>query len=41
MGTSQDFSVRKAREVIGWEPRIDYPAGLEATLSWLRAPQRE
>jgi nucleoside-diphosphate-sugar epimerase len=41
MGTSQDFSVRKAREVIGWEPRIDYPAGLEATLGWLRAQQRE
>jgi polyketide synthase len=40
MGTSQDFSVRKAQEVIGWGPRVDYPAGLEATLSWLRAEHR-
>jgi nucleoside-diphosphate-sugar epimerase len=37
MGRDQDFSNRKAREVLGWEPRVDYEAGLEATLSWLRA----
>jgi ornithine--oxo-acid transaminase len=33
----QDFSNRKARELLGWEPRVDYAAGLEATLVWLRA----
>ncbi len=36
LGRPQDFSNRKAREVLGWEPRVDYPAGLAATLAWLR-----
>ena len=36
LGKNQDFSSRKARETLGWEPRVDYPAGLEATLAWLR-----
>jgi nucleoside-diphosphate-sugar epimerase len=37
LGSDQDFSNRKAREQLGWEPRIDYAAGLEATLAWLCA----
>jgi ornithine--oxo-acid transaminase len=37
LGKDQDFSNRKARELLGWEPRIDYAAGLEATLAWLHA----
>ena len=37
LGTDQVFSNRKAREVLGWEPRIDYEAGLEATVAWLHA----
>ena len=37
LGSNQDFSNRKARELLGWEPRVDYPAGLEATLAWLRS----
>ena len=37
LGTDQDFSNRKAREVLGWEPRVDYEAGLEATVAWLHA----
>jgi ornithine--oxo-acid transaminase len=37
LGKDQDFSNRKAREMLGWEPRIDYAAGLEATLAWLQA----
>ncbi|WP_259315015.1 aminotransferase class III-fold pyridoxal phosphate-dependent enzyme [Capillimicrobium parvum] len=37
MGIDQDFSNRKAREVLGWQPRVDYPGGLEATVAWLRA----
>jgi ornithine--oxo-acid transaminase len=37
LGTNQDFSNRKARELLGWEPRVGYAAGLEATLEWLRA----
>jgi nucleoside-diphosphate-sugar epimerase len=36
LGKNQDFSNRKARELLGWEPRIDYAAGLEATLAWLQ-----
>jgi oxidoreductase len=36
LGNSQDFSNRKVREVLGWEPRVDYTTGLEATLAWLR-----
>ena len=37
MGRDQDFSNRKARELLGWEPRVDYQTGLEATVAWLRA----
>ncbi len=37
LGLNQDFSNRRAREMLGWEPRVDYPAGLEATLAWLRS----
>jgi nucleoside-diphosphate-sugar epimerase len=37
MGNDQNFSNRKARELLGWEPRIDYATGLEATLAWLQA----
>ncbi|HEX4759685.1 MAG TPA: aminotransferase class III-fold pyridoxal phosphate-dependent enzyme [Thermoleophilaceae bacterium] len=39
LGKNQDFSNRKARELLGWEPRVDYPTGLEATLDWLKAEQ--
>jgi nucleoside-diphosphate-sugar epimerase len=35
MGHNQDFSNRKARELLGWEPRVDYDSGLVATLDWL------
>jgi nucleoside-diphosphate-sugar epimerase len=37
LGRDQDFSNRNARELLGWEPRIDYAAGLDATLAWLKA----
>ncbi|HWF74596.1 MAG TPA: aminotransferase class III-fold pyridoxal phosphate-dependent enzyme [Solirubrobacteraceae bacterium] len=37
LAKDQDFSNRKAREVLGWEPRVDYATGLEATLTWLHA----
>jgi ornithine--oxo-acid transaminase len=37
LGRNQDFSNRKARELLGWEPRVGYQAGLEATLAWLRS----
>jgi ornithine--oxo-acid transaminase len=36
MGIDQDFSNRKAREVLGWEPRVDYAEGMETTVAWLR-----
>jgi len=36
LGIDQDFSNRKAREMLGWEPRVDYATGLEATLDWLK-----
>ena len=37
LGRNQDFSNRKARELLGWEPRTGYAAGLDATIEWLRA----
>ena len=37
LGIDQSFSNRKARELLGWEPRVGYAAGLEATLAWLEA----
>jgi nucleoside-diphosphate-sugar epimerase len=37
LGRDQDFSNREARELLGWEPRVDYASGLEATLAWLRS----
>lgn len=36
LGRDQDFSNRKTRELLGWEPRVGYAAGLAATLAWLR-----
>jgi ornithine--oxo-acid transaminase len=36
MGTDQDFSNRKLRERLGWEPRVSYDTGLQATVAWLR-----
>jgi nucleoside-diphosphate-sugar epimerase len=36
LGRNQDFSSRKARELLGWEPRVDYASGLAATLDWLK-----
>jgi nucleoside-diphosphate-sugar epimerase len=36
MGVDQRFPNRTARELLGWEPRVDYATGLEATLAWLR-----
>jgi nucleoside-diphosphate-sugar epimerase len=36
LGRDQDFSNRRARELLGWTPRISYAAGLDATLAWLR-----
>jgi nucleoside-diphosphate-sugar epimerase len=35
LGCNQDFSARKLRETLGWEPRVGYDAGLRATLAWL------
>ena len=36
LGRNQRFSSRKARELLGWEPRVDYAAGLAATVAWLK-----
>jgi nucleoside-diphosphate-sugar epimerase len=36
LGRDQNFSNRRARELLGWEPRVEYAPGLEATLAWLR-----
>jgi nucleoside-diphosphate-sugar epimerase len=35
LGRSQDFSTRKLRARLGWEPRVDYEQGLARTLAWL------
>jgi UDP-glucose 4-epimerase len=32
-------SVDKARELLGWEARIELPDGLASTVEWLRAPE--
>jgi nucleoside-diphosphate-sugar epimerase len=37
MGRDQAFDSSKARALLGWEPRVGYAAGLEATLAWLSA----
>jgi nucleoside-diphosphate-sugar epimerase len=37
LGKSQDFSNRKLSEMLGWEPRVGYQSGLDATLAWLRS----
>ncbi len=37
LGRDQDFSNRKLRDTLGWEPRVDYATGLQATLAWLRS----
>jgi nucleoside-diphosphate-sugar epimerase len=36
LGKSQDFSSCRACAMLGWEPRVDYARGLQATLAWLR-----
>jgi nucleoside-diphosphate-sugar epimerase len=36
LGRDQDFSNRKAQDVLGWQPAVSYDAGLEATLAWVR-----
>ncbi len=36
LGRNQDFSNRKLREMLGWEPRVDYASGLDATVAWLK-----
>ena len=37
LGKNQDFSNRKLRETLDWEPQVDYATGLELTLHWLRS----
>lgn len=37
LAKDQDFSSRKARELLGWGPRVDYAGGLQATIGWLTA----
>jgi nucleoside-diphosphate-sugar epimerase len=37
MGIDQDFSNARARERLGWAPRVGYADGLAATLAWLRS----
>ena len=39
MGRNQDFSNRKARELLGWEPRVAYESGLQETVAWLHEVQ--
>jgi len=39
LGRNQEFSNRKLRELLGWEPRVDYATGLARTLAWVQAQQ--
>jgi ornithine--oxo-acid transaminase len=41
LARDQDFSARRARELLGWEPRVGYADGLARTLTWLRNGSRE
>jgi len=44
LGRRQEFSTRKARELLGWVPRVDYTTGLRETVRWLegrRSPASE
>jgi len=36
LGRDQRFSSERLRRELGWEPRVDYQAGLAGTLAWLR-----
>jgi len=36
LGIDQDFSNRRLRRTLGWEPRTGYEEGLSGTLEWLR-----
>jgi nucleoside-diphosphate-sugar epimerase len=36
LGKDQDFNTGRVREMLGWEPRVDYATGLAATLAWLK-----
>jgi ornithine--oxo-acid transaminase len=36
LGHDQSFSTRKAQEVLGWSPRVDYDTGLRSTIEWLQ-----
>ena len=37
LGRDQAFCNRKAREVLGWTPRVGYDEGLQQTVQWLRS----
>lgn len=37
LGRHQDFSNDRLKNVLGWTPRVDYEAGIAATLEWLKA----
>jgi nucleoside-diphosphate-sugar epimerase len=37
LGKNQDFSNRKLRDTLGWEPKVAYASGLELTLDWLKS----
>jgi acetylornithine/succinyldiaminopimelate/putrescine aminotransferase/nucleoside-diphosphate-sugar epimerase len=37
LGRAQRFEAAKARELLGWEPRVSYEDGLQKTVEWLRA----
>jgi nucleoside-diphosphate-sugar epimerase len=41
LGCDQDFSNRKTREALRWEPRVGYRDGLDATLAWLKTEYLE
>jgi nucleoside-diphosphate-sugar epimerase len=35
MRSSNSFSNRKARSLLGWQPRFDLGSGMQATEAWL------
>lgn len=41
LGTEQRYDIRKARDDLGYTPRIDFEAAMERTIRWVNAPRKE
>jgi nucleoside-diphosphate-sugar epimerase len=37
LGSRLQFSIEKARKMVGWTPRIPYPEAFQTTMDWLKS----